>query len=122
MWQVLHDVGQALRHVHAMGLVHLDVKPANLLIGDEGTQITNVSDLPTAVPSRLAVSFVFSPCLSLSLTPLRDFSFQYSPPFLFVRVGRCVGNNTFPSVSFERVRARTVTVQMHFWLEEWFRH
>lgn len=36
MWQVLHDVGQALRHVHAMGLVHLDVKPANLLIGDEG--------------------------------------------------------------------------------------
>lgn len=37
MWQVLHDVGQALRHVHAMGLVHLDVKPANLLIGDEGT-------------------------------------------------------------------------------------
>lgn len=36
MWQVLHDVGHALRHVHAMGLVHLDVKPANLLIGDEG--------------------------------------------------------------------------------------
>lgn len=36
MWQVLHDVGQALRHVHAAGLVHLDVKPANLLIGDEG--------------------------------------------------------------------------------------
>lgn len=37
MWQVLQDIGQALSHVHAMGLVHLDVKPANLLIGDEGT-------------------------------------------------------------------------------------
>ncbi|CAN0233632.1 unnamed protein product, partial [Hapterophycus canaliculatus] len=36
VWQVLHDVGQALRHVHATGLVHLDVKPANLLIGNEG--------------------------------------------------------------------------------------
>lgn len=36
IWQVVHDVGQALRHVHAMQLVHLDVKPANLLIGDEG--------------------------------------------------------------------------------------
>lgn len=36
VWQVLHDVGQALRHVHATQLVHLDVKPANLLIGDEG--------------------------------------------------------------------------------------
>ncbi|CAM9931947.1 unnamed protein product [Pylaiella littoralis] len=39
VWQVLHDVGQALRHVHAMGLVHLDVKPANLLIGDEGGRL-----------------------------------------------------------------------------------
>lgn len=39
MWQVLHDVGQALRHVHASGLVHLDVKPANLLIGDEGDRL-----------------------------------------------------------------------------------
>lgn len=36
VWQVLHDVGQALQHVHGMQLVHLDVKPANLLIGDEG--------------------------------------------------------------------------------------
>ncbi|CAM9805692.1 unnamed protein product, partial [Ectocarpus fasciculatus] len=36
VWQVLQDIGQALSHVHAMGLVHLDVKPANLLIGDEG--------------------------------------------------------------------------------------
>lgn len=43
VWQVLHDVGQALRHVHATGLVHLDVKPANLLIGDEG--------INTGVPS-----------------------------------------------------------------------
>lgn len=36
VWQVLQDVGESLRHVHAMGLVHLDVKPANLLVGDEG--------------------------------------------------------------------------------------
>ncbi|CAN0504259.1 unnamed protein product, partial [Ectocarpus sp. 8 AP-2014] len=36
VWQVLQDMGQALSHVHAMGLVHLDVKPSNLLIGDEG--------------------------------------------------------------------------------------
>ncbi|CAN0481638.1 unnamed protein product [Ectocarpus sp. 12 AP-2014] len=39
VWQVLQDVGQALSHVHAMGLVHLDVKPSNLLIGDEGGRL-----------------------------------------------------------------------------------
>lgn len=49
VWQVLQDVGQALRHVHATGLVHLDVKPANLLIGDEG------ADYP---PSPYALFFL----------------------------------------------------------------
>ncbi|CAM9326381.1 unnamed protein product, partial [Ectocarpus sp. 8 AP-2014] len=39
VWQVLQDIGQALSHVHAMGLVHLDVKPSNLLIGDEGGRL-----------------------------------------------------------------------------------
>ncbi|CAN0567284.1 unnamed protein product, partial [Laminaria digitata] len=32
------DVGEALRHVHAPGLVHLNINPENLLIGDEGAK------------------------------------------------------------------------------------
>lgn len=34
LWHVLHDVAVGLAHVHACGIVHLDIKPANLLLSD----------------------------------------------------------------------------------------
>ena len=32
----LHNIEQALEYIHARGVVHLDVKPANVFIGDGG--------------------------------------------------------------------------------------
>lgn len=34
---ILHDICQALQHLHGLGIVHLDIKPANMLIFDHGT-------------------------------------------------------------------------------------
>ena len=36
VWRVLHDVGMGLKHVHSCGIVHLDVKPSNVLISADG--------------------------------------------------------------------------------------
>lgn len=36
IWRVLHDVSSGLHHIHNCGIVHLDIKPANLLITDSG--------------------------------------------------------------------------------------
>eukprot|EP00981_Chlorochromonas_danica_P005999 scaffold1244_cov162-Ochromonas_danica.AAC.35 len=32
LWHILHDAAAGLRHIHACDIVHLDIKPANLLI------------------------------------------------------------------------------------------
>jgi mitosis inhibitor protein kinase SWE1 len=37
VWHVVHDVCAGLQHIHACGYVHLDIKPANLLITEGGT-------------------------------------------------------------------------------------
>jgi tRNA A-37 threonylcarbamoyl transferase component Bud32 len=36
VWHVLHDVSIGLAHIHRCGIVHLDIKPANLLIVTDG--------------------------------------------------------------------------------------
>eukprot|EP00596_Hydrurales_sp_CCMP1899_P009863 CAMPEP_0119054310 /NCGR_PEP_ID=MMETSP1177-20130426/74984_1 /TAXON_ID=2985 /ORGANISM="Ochromonas sp, Strain CCMP1899" /LENGTH=1254 /DNA_ID=CAMNT_0007034505 /DNA_START=97 /DNA_END=3861 /DNA_ORIENTATION=+ len=36
IWHIVHDVASGLQHIHQCGVVHLDVKPANLLISAEG--------------------------------------------------------------------------------------
>ena len=37
IWHIVRDVAAGLRHIHDKGVVHLDIKPANLLISAEGT-------------------------------------------------------------------------------------
>jgi mitosis inhibitor protein kinase SWE1 len=37
VWHVVHDVCAGLQHIHDCGYVHLDIKPANLLITGAGT-------------------------------------------------------------------------------------
>ncbi|CAJ0598532.1 unnamed protein product [Cylicocyclus nassatus] len=37
LWRVLHDMVQALRHMHATGMLHMDVKPSNIFISDDST-------------------------------------------------------------------------------------
>ena len=36
IWRVIHDVVVGLEHIHSSGIVHLDIKPANLLITERG--------------------------------------------------------------------------------------
>lgn len=35
LWKVLHDMVQALHHLHSTGVLHLDVKPSNIFISDD---------------------------------------------------------------------------------------
>ena len=37
VWRMLADAATGLRHVHESGWVHVDVKPANLLVSEDGT-------------------------------------------------------------------------------------
>lgn len=36
LWHILHDVSAGLKHIHEHGIVHLDVKTANVLIHESG--------------------------------------------------------------------------------------
>jgi serine/threonine protein kinase len=36
IWKITHDVSAALLHVHKNGMVHMDVKPSNILISSSG--------------------------------------------------------------------------------------
>lgn len=47
VWHVLHDVSAGLHHIHSCGMVHLDVKPANLLLAEGG--IVKIGDFGMAV-------------------------------------------------------------------------
>lgn len=48
VWQVVHDVTAGLHHIHSCGMVHLDIKPANLLITAEGR--VQIGDFGMAAP------------------------------------------------------------------------
>lgn len=37
LWHIVHDVCCGLAHLHSYHFVHLDIKPSNLLIGNDGT-------------------------------------------------------------------------------------
>ncbi|KAI1380705.1 hypothetical protein F4677DRAFT_195236 [Hypoxylon crocopeplum] len=37
IWKIMLEVGRGLKHIHDAGFIHLDLKPANILINFEGT-------------------------------------------------------------------------------------
>ncbi|EPB69525.1 kinase domain protein [Ancylostoma ceylanicum] len=37
LWKVLHDMVQALHHMHSTGMLHMDVKPSNIFIANDST-------------------------------------------------------------------------------------
>ncbi|KAJ1340294.1 hypothetical protein BSLG_005067 [Batrachochytrium salamandrivorans] len=37
IWRILADIAQGLRHIHQRNIVHLDIKPGNILISRDGT-------------------------------------------------------------------------------------
>ncbi|KAF0742913.1 hypothetical protein Ae201684P_000832 [Aphanomyces euteiches] len=51
-WKVLHDVAAGLSCLHGLGIVHLDIKPANLFLAASGTSFNvKIGDLGLAVQS-----------------------------------------------------------------------
>ncbi len=53
-WDALHDVliqiASALHHIHRLGIVHLDLKPSNILVDDAGK--AKIMDFGVAIESR----------------------------------------------------------------------
>ncbi|KAJ9104106.1 hypothetical protein QFC19_004090 [Naganishia cerealis] len=49
-WKVLHELSEGLRHIHSLGILHLDLKPANILIDQSG--MLQISDFGLSI--RLA--------------------------------------------------------------------
>ncbi|KAF6833907.1 protein kinase [Colletotrichum musicola] len=47
IWKVIHDIGLGLQSIHEAGFIHLDLKPANILITFEG--ILKIGDFGLAV-------------------------------------------------------------------------
>ena len=54
--RTLQDVGEALAYVHAQGLVHRDVKPANVLLSSSGRVVLSDFGLVKGSPELFAVS------------------------------------------------------------------
>lgn len=62
LWEVLGQIGSALMYVHSCGLIHLDIKPDNILVSSPVPQ-TNVhtsASFPFAEPPGSSVRFVLA--------------------------------------------------------------
>ncbi|RYP55267.1 hypothetical protein DL768_000022 [Monosporascus sp. mg162] len=51
IWKIMLEISQGLRHIHDAGYVHLDLKPANILIDFEGTLKIGDFGLATSLPA-----------------------------------------------------------------------
>ena len=53
-WSFLYDallqIASGLHHIHGLGIVHLDLKPSNVLVSDDGT--VKIMDFGLAIESR----------------------------------------------------------------------
>ncbi|KAG4033852.1 hypothetical protein MFRU_004g03520 [Monilinia fructicola] len=48
IWKILLEIGQGLQHIHDSGFIHLDIKPANIMITFEG--VLKIGDFGMATP------------------------------------------------------------------------
>ncbi|KAL0942497.1 protein kinase [Colletotrichum truncatum] len=55
IWKVIHDIGLGLQSIHEAGFIHLDLKPANILITFEGTLKIGDFGLATEWPAAKGV-------------------------------------------------------------------
>ena len=58
--RIAHGVAEGLSAVHAVGIVHLDVKPSNILLRDDGTPVLTDFGLATAL-AEVAMSTRLTP-------------------------------------------------------------
>jgi hypothetical protein len=52
LWHVIHDVAAGLKHIHASKFVHLDIKPANILINARGILQIGDFGMASAIGSK----------------------------------------------------------------------
>lgn len=58
--EILHDVARAVHHAHTQGVVHRDLKPGNIMVGDEGRGAVCVMDFGLAKSVRAGSSLTVS--------------------------------------------------------------
>ncbi|HYK05138.1 MAG TPA: serine/threonine-protein kinase, partial [Thermoanaerobaculia bacterium] len=50
LYEVILQIASGLHHIHHLGIVHLDLKPSNILVSDEGQ--AKIMDFGLAIESR----------------------------------------------------------------------
>ncbi|KAI1778158.1 hypothetical protein F4818DRAFT_288148 [Hypoxylon cercidicola] len=50
IWKIMHEISKGIRHIHSAGLIHLDLKPANIFIDHQGTLKIGDFGLSTPFP------------------------------------------------------------------------
>jgi serine/threonine protein kinase len=58
VWKILAELAQGLAHIHSRGVIHLDIKPANVFITEEGGLKIGDFGLATRWPRVSAISIL----------------------------------------------------------------
>lgn len=57
IWKIVADVGDGLQFIHFNGFIHLDLKPANILVSDEGRLLIGDFGMASAWPRQMTGDF-----------------------------------------------------------------
>jgi serine/threonine protein kinase len=69
VWHMLHDLAQGLHHLHSLGIVHMDVKPSNVLVDESWRLKLSDFEIGFVLPEHASESH---------LTPLSFPTFAFS--------------------------------------------